>query len=645
MFIYCTYSASFVTIHTHKQLNKQPDTAMPRPTRSRAAASRKADSSSDAAPAPRASRDKAPVQSDSTDNIYGVSDRELERQAKKKAATPASERSVMTLGRSTRSRVSMASSAIDNVALQSSRSRRDAALGKLDDLTSTTNDARDSSDMVVSPVVEAGRNAAPMEASSLLGGGLGSRHHAGDFSGLEINDSEIFGHLDSSFDITGDNGSKGDESSGTAGPQTGTRSADTSTFNVSVFKRQPRRRQSSIVGRDDAPIRPSSRGPTTPGLSSTFSLGNFKRRARQPSILLSSAQKASMSVQRSRAASEASENAVGSEGEEESFLPEAEGTPVRPSRGRTSAAKDVVESVEGGTRSRKRKSTESHEAEVAKRRAVESDEEQLHQSIEMDDRSSPPSMLSHTPELDDDSVLAPPASSSSSEAGSPMAWPALNTLGKKYRGRAAHRGTKTPALDDDMSDMSEPPSLTHSPNLKATKSVSKGKGKTAARKESPKLSTADLAALLPRRRRKARRDGEGSENEESGLDQDVYDAANQPRASRKTTARPMTGSSSKANQANQLKPTAAPAKRSTRRTYGSRRFDKENTVDGEAIEVDEDASTPLDDTIFDADQTEATHGELGEELRAASKKFKEVDKWELDYEEVVESSSPLPEGR
>lgn len=613
---------------------------MPRPTRSRAAASRKADSSSDAAPAPVATRDKAPIQSDSTDNIYGVSDREIERQRKKKAATPASERSAATSGRSTRSRANQNSSAVDLTALQSSRSRRDAALGRLEDLTSTTNEPRDSSDMVVSPVVEAGRNAAAMEGSSLLG------PRGRDLSGLEINDSEIFGHLDSSFDITGDK-LGGDESSGTAGQQTGTRSADTSTFNVSVFKRQTRRRrQSSIVGRDDAPIRPSSRGPTTPGLSSTFSVGNFKRRARQPSILLSSAQKASMSVQRSRAASEASENAVGSEGEEDSFLPEAEGTPVRPSRGRTSAAKDVVESVEGGTRSRKRKSTESHGAEVAKRRAVESDEEALHQSIEMDDRSSPPSILSHTPELDDDSVLAPPASSSSSEAGSPMAWPTLNALGKRHRGRAAPRGTRTPALDDDnMSDMSEPPSLTHSPNLKATTSVPKGKGKTASRKQSPKLSTADLAALLPRRRRKARREGEGSENDESASERDVYDVANQPRASRKKTARPMTGPSSKANQTNQASSTAAPAKRSTRRTYGSRRFDKENTVEGDAIEVDEDASTPLDDTIFDADKTESAPGELGEELRAASKKFKEVDKWELDYEEVVESSSPLPEGR
>ncbi|KAI3399037.1 hypothetical protein diail_7837 [Diaporthe ilicicola] len=622
---------------------------MPRPTRSRAAASRKADSSSDAAPVPPAARDKAPIQSDSTDNIYGVSDRELERQKKNKAATPRgsaapTERSSTTAARSTRSRTSLATNTMDHAALQSSRSRRDAALGRLDDLTSTTNDARDSSDMVASPVVEAGRNA-QMEASSLLGG---RRGRAGDISGLEINDSEIFGHLDSSFDITGPNDK--DESGGgaatTTGHQSGTRSADTSTFNVSVFRRQPRRRQSSIVSREDAPIRPSSRGPTTPGLGSTFNLGNFKRRARQPSILLSSAQKASMSVQRSRAASEASENAVESAGEEESFLPEAEGTPVRPSRGRASAAEDVAESVEVGGRSRKRKSTESHETEAAKRRAVESDEEAIHQSIEMDDRSSPPSILSHTPELDDDSVLAPPASSSSSEAGSSMVWPALNMMGKRHRGRAAAapRRVKTPALDDDMSDISEPPSLTHSPNLKATNAGPKSKGKTAARRESPKLSTADLAALLPRRRRKARRGGGGSENEGSGSEQDVYDVSKQPRASTKRTARPIDGRS-KAEKMNQAKPTTAPPKRSTRRTYGSRRFDKEDTVDGDAIEVGEDASTPLEDAMFDPDETEAATEELGEELQAASKKFKEVDQWELDYEEVVESSSPLPEGR
>ncbi|POS78096.1 hypothetical protein DHEL01_v203520 [Diaporthe helianthi] len=628
---------------------------MPRPTRSRGVASRKVASSSDAAaPAPpaTASTTQAPIHSDSTDNIYGVSDRELERQRKlksKKAATPASERS-------TRSRMSLAatsatSSAIAYAAVQGSRGRRDTALRQLDALSSTTADARDSSDVVGSPVVEAGRNAAPMEASSLLGGGGGSsiapRHGAGDLSGLEINDSEIFGHLDSSFDITGDGG-KGDESSGTAGQgqqQSGTRSADTSTFNVSVFKRQPRRRQSSIVGRDDAPIRPSSRGPTTPGLSSTFNLGNFKRRARQPSILLSSAQKASMSVQRSRAASEVSENAVGSDDDEESFLPEAEGTPVRPSRRRTSIVEDIIESVEGGTRSRKRKSTETHEVEAGKRQAVEADDEPLHQSIEMDDRSSPPSILSHTPELDDDSVLAPPASSSSSEAGSPMTWPSLNTLAKKQRSRAAPQSTRTPAaLDDDMSDMSEPPSLTHSPNLKAADSAPKGKGKTVARKESPKLSTADLAALLPRRRRKARRDDEGSDNE-GRSDHDMYDVPSEPRASRKKTARPLNGQSSKANEANQAKTAAPPAKRPARRTYGSRRFDKENNADGDSIEVDEDASTPLNDTIFDADRTGAETQELGEELLAASKKFKEVDKWELDYEEVTESSSPLPEGR
>ena len=34
---------------------------------------------------------------------------------------------------------------------------------------------------------------------------------------------------------------------------------------------------------------------------------------------------------------------------------------------------------------------------------------------------------------------------------------------------------------------------------------------------------------------------------------------------------------------------------------------------------------------------------MGEELKKAAKKFKEVDRWELMYEEVVESSSPVAE--
>lgn len=620
---------------------------MPRPTRTRAAATaaarRGGDPSSDAVDAPTKTVVGPNRSDEASDNIYGLSDREVERQKKTKdaanAKAPPSARSTRLAGRSTRSRTALTNNATDSTALEDTRKRRDEAMSVLDTLTSTTNDTPEGSDMVVSPVVEAGRNM-QMDASSLL---VPRTLASVNFSGLEINDSEIFGNLDSSFDNT--RRADGKDEASSAGHQTGTRSADTSAFNVSVFRRQPsRRRQSSIVGRDDAPIRPSSRGPTTPGLSSNFSLGNFKRRQRQPSILLSSAQKATLSVQRSRAASEASENAVGSEGEdEESFFPEAEGTPIRHSRGRPSAARDADEEDATEARPRKRKSTEGHNGEAAKRQAVES-EEIIQQSIEMEDGSSPPSILDHTPELDqDNSVFAPPASSSGSE-GSPTMWPSLKNLGKKRHAPAAIRTRKTPTLNDnDESDLSEPPSLTHSPNPKAAGSGAKNKGKAAQRKESPKFSTADLEALLPRRRRKVRRGGEGSEEDEAGSERDVYDIPSQPKASRKKATRPLAGSSKTNGTASAAKPTAVPT-RKTRQTYGSRVFDKENTVEGDSIAVSGGASSPVDNSVFEADAT-TTSMDLGEELKTASRKFKEVDKWELEFEEVVESSSPLPEGR
>lgn len=643
---------------------------MPRQTRSRVASSRRGESSSPGpatAPLPAKTAPEAPARSDSTD-IYGISDREVEyqRKAKQTAETEqpaaaggdggAKKPSIKTVAarRSTRGRASVTSNVLDTAALQGSKRRRDAAMNELDNLTSTTDDAADSSAAAGSPVVELGRkDHTAMEASSLLG-----PRARGSLSGMEIMDDEIFGNLDSSFDVTGFDGKDGASTSGA-------RSADTSTFSVSVFRRQPRRRRSSIVGRDDAPIRPSSRAPTTPGLSSTFSMGNFKRRQRQASILMSSAQKASLGLQRSENADETGNNdndeAVASGGEEESFLPEAEGTPTRPSHGRRSTIhnQEAAEDVEGPsgneaaieedgqreTRSRKRKSTDAHEGEAAKRQAVETEDEEdaVHPSIELDERSSPPSFVDRrhrTPELDSD-ILAPPQSSSSQD-GSPTMWPSLRDLGKKTHRHAPVRARKAEvAMDDAMSDISEPPSLTHSPNIKPGKLPTRHK-----RQESPKLSTADLEALLPRRRRRPQRDGEGDDFELSDSEQERARLRSKSRAAAKKTTQPLRGNS-KANRTNQAEHAPAPAKRSTRRLYGSRHFDKENTAEGDSIEVSAEAnSEPLDDTAFEADVTEdMSSSDLAEELKAASRKFKEVDKWELDFEEVVEPSSDLPEGR
>lgn len=604
------------------------------------------------------------MRSDSTD-IYGVSDREVEYQRKTKTPAGTEQSAIggaedpsitaVTARRSTRGRAPVATKSLDTVALHSTKKRRDAAMNKLDNLTSTTNDAANSSAANDSPVAELGRkDHAMVEASSLLG-----PRTRGSLSGMEIMDDEIFGNLDSSFDMTDHDGKGGARTDGG-------RSADTSTFSVSVFRRTTRRRRSSIVGKDDAPIRPSSRAPTTPGLSSNFSMGNFQRRRRQPSILMSSAQKASLGMQRSRNADETdddnNEEAVASGGEEESFLPEAEGTPVRPSQGRRSTIhgqetakedEDDEEASDNGnaiqveeqteTRSRKRKSTDAHDSEAAKRQAVETDEEEevMRSSIEHDVRSSPPSFVERrpqTPELDSD-ILAPPESSSSQE-GSPTMWPSLKDLGKKtYRKAPAQTRKVDLAVDDAMSDISEPPSLTHSPNFKATKPTSKNK-----RRESPKLSTADLEALLPRRRRKVPRDDE--DDDQFGLsDSEQERQRPKPRAVKKATTQPLHGNS-KANQTHQAKEPSAPAKRAARRKYGSRHFDKENTAEGDSIEVTGQADEPLDDTAFEADVTaDMSSADLAEELKAASRKFKEVDKWELDFEEVAEPSSDLPDAR
>lgn len=634
---------------------------MARQTRSRVASSRHAEPSSSAIkPAPAKAAPEAPIRSDSTD-IYGVSDREVEYQRKAKQAAAADQsvtdgavdQSTITMAtrRSARGRALVATNNLDTVALQSSKKRRDAAMNKLDNLTSTSNDAADSSAANDSPVAELGRkDHAVMEASSLLG-----PRARGSLSGMEIMDDEIFGNLGSSFDMTGHDGKGGASTEGI-------RSADTSTFSVSVFRRPTRRRRSSIIGKDDAPIRPSSRPPTTPGLSSNFSMGNFQRRRRQPSILMSSAQKASLGLQRNRNPDETNDNendeAVASGGEEESFFPEAEGTPVRPSQGRRSTIHNkeddeeveeisdvevaVEDEVQPETRSRKRKSMDAHESEAAKRQAVEAeeDDEEIHSSIELDERSSPPSFVERrhrTSELDSD-ILAPPQSSSSQE-GSPTMWPSLRDLGKKNHRQAPARARKADLVEDDaMSDISEPPSLTHSPNFKATKPAAKNK-----RKESPKLSTADLEAWLPRRRRRAPQD---YEDDEFGLsDSEQERQRPKSRAAKKRTTQPL-HSNSKVNHTNQSKSTSAPAKRSTRRKYGSRHFDKENTAEGDSIEVTDEAAEPLDDTAFEADVTEDPPSQdLAEELKAASRKFKEVDKWELDFEEVVEPSSDLPEGR
>ncbi|KIH92947.1 hypothetical protein SPBR_02486 [Sporothrix brasiliensis 5110] len=509
-----------------------------------------------------------------------------------------------------------------------------------------------------------------------------------------------------------------------------------STFNVGLFRRG-RPRQSSIHSRDDAPIRPSSRsGATTPSFGSTLNLGTFKRRAREPSIL---GRRRDTSRHKSR---DHDIDASGSEMDTALYTSDAESSSMATRRraGRTSrasvasrvaqvaqSAQHVADSsmssvsnttsmlVMSRTRTRaaaKRKSEEGQrEDKLPKRRAVEEaaaaslppSETGVLQSVEMSlssPLSSPPRQSSPptsdadrrrryaTPGGPDDEVMAPPLSSGSSSA-SPTMWPSLKGLSNAgRRGRVNDADVvpmvplsrQTPDLvdDDDASDISSPPSLTHSPNYRTARPKAKGKAAntrnaTHANKSMAPLTTAALAALLPQRRRRGRRggnnddasdadDGDNELERSALLSEDDDELAHGPQRSvlrrgRSAARTPATmpaptalRSASKAAAGTRVSATKASTGKS-KRTYGSRSFSDKENQDSTITDLDADDSTfsPLPDDAFgDETTTEVlpttATGQaryFGEELENASKKFKEVDRWALEFEIVSRESSPI----
>ncbi|AEO69008.1 uncharacterized protein THITE_43207 [Thermothielavioides terrestris NRRL 8126] len=232
---------------------------MPRPKRSRVAAARptKAPSpsaresrQSSAAPPAVAKPATAQARYPSSD-IYDVSDREKERIKQRVAEAAKSE------SRRTSASQRLALNSEQAKALAAARSRRDDAMNRLDDLTSTSRPDDTESRAIEHSPGESAANLQPRLSNA---------------SGLDLDDDPF--NLDDSL---------ADTEHGSEETQTGYRSTDTSSFNISLFRRRPR--ASSVAGRDDVPIRPSSRGQNTPSISSTLTFGNFKRRARERSIL------------------------------------------------------------------------------------------------------------------------------------------------------------------------------------------------------------------------------------------------------------------------------------------------------------------------------------------------------------------------
>jgi hypothetical protein len=349
---------------------------------------------------------------------------------------------------------------------------------------------------------------------------------------------------------------------------------------------------------------------------SILALTNFKRRARQPSLLR-------MVHQTTDLEDNDGDDLDNTDNFDfDDFVPHAESTPLNVRR---HAPEDETRNDSGtqisssGSRGTKRKLAPVVQvprssppfsppsgADVESARSPSPSLPEVlpsHEDI-IEQTQDDPNLLSET--------YAPPKSSSPvREVTEPPQSPAQQRL--RRRGRPA----KSPIRDDD-SDAEE----TETP----------AKNKRRARKAQSTISTAQLKALLPRRRNRMRDRDEfdlDSSEDVTQLDSD-QDELQMPM--RRTRQRPGAGklSSPKATKKSARSKKAAPAKPAQRvsRTY-SRRIssDKENDAEGQQEE----------------ETNEVSAIEHSEKLAAIRKKFEEVDAFELDFEtvDVTTSSSPF----
>lgn len=547
-------------------------------------------------------------------------------QASNNTASDTHEEEQETRGRSRTTRSSgLRLSISERKALDIANESRDAALDRLanEDMTTTGDNTQDS--------LEFGRRDDTATTPALRR----------DITGLDL-DSVVL-DLDESFE-------DGDI-------PFGGRSADNSSYHISRIKPRSRSRQSSIIGRNDAPIRPSSRSGMTPLVSSSFNIGAFRRRAREPSIL-GTGRKTQPDV------TTTTTNDQGSEDEsEEDFAPEAESTPVNNRRRtrqslRQDETNEMSPAIQEPPSSRKRKSNVDPADDDARPSKVSRPQESL-SGQESDSDSALSSLPSpQVMALAIERPVTPTNLYNEEDAASPVssvveggdAWPDIRNLAKRRR----RPSVADPTQLETLSNVSSPPSLTHSPNYHEAKISRRGRSRTQ-RQLSP--TTADLANLLPKRRNQRMRspaDGESDgELDADGLGRDddelsYLDASGRRgQKSRSISRAATTRSARRAQSALGEKDTPATnTRRSSRHgaTYSRRASNKENqdaAEDEEGAENEASRFEPLAEDSFTGETGDASYLSTSNELNQAKAKFQEVDRWELEYEEASEPPSPV----
>ena len=429
---------------------------------------------------------------------------------------------------------------------------------------------------------------------------------------------------------------------------------------------RPPTRGKDTPAKSSAQVLPSGLGlqeQGTPAVEpSVLAIAKFKRRPRQPSIL--------QLVQQQDNRAEEQED----DEDLDDFLPDDESTPFLVSKTK-SQIQDTPTSLSSSSQqlptlnqSRKRKLTPPDIQVPRSQSVVDRPSTPTVQDLGISDTYSIPGdepelptrhiIRTPSPQLHSD-TLAPPQSSSPSRVSpqhnrTTRNRPAAKSLSRSRDSRRnpVRKPVAIPASNPEE-PLSEPPEAPSPVQPSRTRNILAPKT----------LSTATLQNLLPRRRHRPKYAGEfdipssGDEVIDTiglGEDEDeLSHVATVKRVSAKKNPAKAPASKKRVASATVGKKTVQVAGKSATRTYARKASDKENeprrTSEGEE-EGNSLGSVRDDDETRDAEAEAGRTGPIrngprGKELKKLAQKFREVDKWALEFEEITASSSSPRDGR
>ena len=409
-----------------------------------------------------------------------------------------------------------------------------------------------------------------------------------------------------------------------------------------------RQGQLSLAGRNAVAVASNREGLET-ALGTPANAGSaFKRRAREPSILRTGQE-------------QRPQHSESDHDDEDEFNPEDESTPLNlPKVGHTTSSSAASSS---NHRKRKLSAVQVPQSSPTLPSLGDMEGEQMIQATgtlsdevdeEKDTASSPrePPMRSieartATPEPWSE-TMAPPHSSSSTPSSPEITLPTHPVPG---RGRRILRGRTPPPRTQD-SPISSPPSLTHSPN-RSMAATAKPRQRRQPAPPPSAFSTAQLQTLLPRRRRRAPRDtfdiaSSEDEVDVSGLASDDDELSHLAvRAPPRRAGRVISRTPAPLKKAPKSKTGLQGKSKETdgKVTYASHRQTTSDKENEDVIDPDDSLGPLPDDITGSPENSQDFEKRVGMELKRAARKFEEVDKWELEFEEVTASSSSPRDGR